>query len=154
MSRTLADASDDDSSARAVLAEALSAALPSCVDAASISSEIRPSSASVASTSEDKRAISFELLTQVCIVEHCPIELYVFTHRGLKNPDRPSERTDFIATIGERNSDRGIPGGNCFGNACDVRDRPGYACSAIALALAGIAIIARRRGIGHIGRHI
>jgi hypothetical protein len=28
------------------------------------------------------------------------------------------------------------------------------ACSAIALALAGIAIIARRRGIGHIGRHI
>jgi hypothetical protein len=82
------------------------------------------------------------LLTQVCIVEHCPIELYVFTHRGLKNPDRPSERTDFIATIGERNSDRGIPGGNCFGNACDVRDRPGYACSAIALALAGIAIIA------------
>lgn len=94
------------------------------------------------------------LLTQVCIVEHCPIELYVFTHRGLKNPDRPSERTDFIATIGERNSDRGIPGGNCFGNACDVRDRPGYACSAIALALAGIAIIARGRGIGHIGRHI
>ncbi|MGB8559458.1 MAG: hypothetical protein WCD62_13595, partial [Pseudolabrys sp.] len=54
MSRTLADASDDDSSARAVLAEALSAALPSCVDAVSISSEIRPSSASVASTSEEK----------------------------------------------------------------------------------------------------
>jgi hypothetical protein len=43
------------------IADALSAALPSCVDAESISSEIRPSSASVASTSEEKCEISLAI---------------------------------------------------------------------------------------------
>ena len=58
MSRTLAEASEEASSARAVLVEASSAAMASWLDAPSIWSEMRPSSDKVASTSAEKRAIS------------------------------------------------------------------------------------------------
>ena len=58
MSRTLDDASCEDSPARTICRAASPAAVDSCREAPSISSAMRPSSASVASTSAEKRSIS------------------------------------------------------------------------------------------------
>ncbi len=66
ISRTFDDASDEASSARFVLLDASSAAAPSWVEAASISSEIRPSSASVFSTAVENCDISFDICCCRC----------------------------------------------------------------------------------------
>ena len=93
---------------------------------------MRPSSASVASTSAEKCAISaghllLALRARLGIAAHRAIELFVIAHGVLEHSDRARERADFVVALAERHRDRRIAAGDRLGDARDFGDRPGHA---------------------------
>src|SRR6516164_11848154 len=88
---------------------------------------MRPSSASVASTSAPKRPISRDISlaarARVGIGEHCPIEVLVLAHRLLEHPDRARERADLIASLAMNHRTVEIARGYSLGQCGDLGQR-------------------------------
>ena len=123
MSRTLAEASAEADAAPAVLLAASSAAPASCVEAASIWSVMRPSSASVASTSAEKRAISRRhLLPAGCArvsASSTTVRLSSSLWRmaSLEHGDRARQRADLVAARRRKAPTCRLAGGDRLGDA-------------------------------------
>ena len=73
-----------------------------------------PSSANVASTSAEKRAISADICSwrrcaRIGILDHGAVELFVVPHRVLEHRDRAGQRADLVAAVADRHGHVGSP---------------------------------------------